>query len=334
MKTNTQLKKLKAQVASLKQQVVENAEFKQKIAASLRSYLQANKINIAGLAGNSPDAEQIAKLKLQKKFYENLLRGDRADFKAIAQRIGLSYRKGKVVKSKNTSKPSEPAKPIEPQKFLFNPDAHFERRNGGWTKTVTGLNKSVTNGYSIEGSFTDKDRKSWFTEGKLYLDKGIGGSRKNTKAEYNLFTMNANGEVEIIATAGDTRSWATDLWDDIEKFLKKKKGLSGKQKSYFYTKSFTAKGILSNKEANAQFDKLAPNPAMLDEMKEAGYRLTINTLHGRVKSRDYNKKTKLWVHSEDSQLKYNLFVEKGKALNWTKLQKIAKQYGVDFVEYK
>ena len=66
----------------------------------------------------------------------------------------------------------------EPKQFLFDPSDYFERYNGGWTKTVTGLDKQITNGYSILGEFKPQ-KKDWYCEGGLYLDKGIGGSRKN-----------------------------------------------------------------------------------------------------------------------------------------------------------
>jgi hypothetical protein len=39
--------------------------------------------------------EQIQILKGKRKFYKNLIKGDTADFKAIALRIGLDFKKSK-----------------------------------------------------------------------------------------------------------------------------------------------------------------------------------------------------------------------------------------------
>jgi len=105
----------------------------------------------------------------------------------------------------------------EPKKFLFDPNGYFERYNGGWTKTVVGLDKKITNGYSILGDFKPQ-KVDWYTQGKLYLDKGIGGSRKNQKSFYNLFTIDKDGNVIILKkTSG--KNWSTDLWETIEKHL-------------------------------------------------------------------------------------------------------------------
>lgn len=106
------------------------------------------------------------------------------------------------------------------KKVLFNPANHFERYNGGWTKSVTSLNKEVTNGFSIIGDFMPKDKKEWYYTNCLYLDCGIGGSRKNQSKYYCLFIVLENGEFEIIATSKG-KDWATDLWEAIEAYLKK-----------------------------------------------------------------------------------------------------------------
>lgn len=100
-------------------------------------------------------------------------------------------------------------------KVLFDPAEWFERYNGGWTKIVTGLDKSVTNGYSILGDFTTSGKKDWYSTNALYLDCGIGGSRKNQERNYTLFRVNEKGEPIIIAKS-DGKNWATELWEAIE----------------------------------------------------------------------------------------------------------------------
>jgi hypothetical protein len=114
----------------------------------------------------------------------------------------------------------------KPNRFIFNADAYFTRYNGGWTKTVTGLDKSKTNGYSIEGEFV-KNGDQYYEEGKLYIDKGVGGSRKNHKNTYTLFTFDDQGSVIVIKVIEDCEwvknksNWAIQLWPSIEEFLNK-----------------------------------------------------------------------------------------------------------------
>ena len=109
----------------------------------------------------------------------------------------------------------------EPKKFLFDPTNRFQRdsRFGeGWTKTVTGLDKSTTTGYSIIGEFKPK-KKDWYNVGKLYLDLGIWGSNKYQNHTYTLFTMDESGEVVILKEIENSKNWAVDLWETIEKYL-------------------------------------------------------------------------------------------------------------------
>ena len=71
------------------------------------------------------------------------------------------------------------------------------RYNGGWTKTVTSLDKTVATGYSIEGNFvTVGDFKEFYEDG-LYLDCDIQGSRKHQDKNYRLIKLE-NGKMELI----------------------------------------------------------------------------------------------------------------------------------------
>lgn len=79
------MNELQSQLITLKSKVIENAKFKEKIAAELKAYLSSQ---VQGLSGAGSETE---KLKKQIKFYKNLLAGDKADFKAIAKRVGYSY---------------------------------------------------------------------------------------------------------------------------------------------------------------------------------------------------------------------------------------------------
>lgn len=88
---------LKNEIRELKARVISHAELKEKIASELSKYLKSQP---TGLSGTDLENE-ILKLKKQKTFYSNLLKGDKADFKAIAQRVGLDYRKS-TLKAKKT----------------------------------------------------------------------------------------------------------------------------------------------------------------------------------------------------------------------------------------
>lgn len=96
------------------------------------------------------------------------------------------------------------------------------RYNGGWLKRVTGLDKSVNNGFSIIGEFVKAgDYKNNYEEG-LYLDCSKEGSRKNQVWNYHLFRFTENG-VELLQTLEDAgRTWAVEFWETIEKELNNK----------------------------------------------------------------------------------------------------------------
>ncbi len=110
-------------------------------------------------------------------------------------------------------------------KYFGNPWEKIKeatRYNGGWTKSVTGIDRSKNNGYSLKGDFMGKSGDTYIV-GNLYLDCGIGGSRKNQEKFYNLFTIESDGKVKVIAEAEDSREWAISLWNMIEEFLGKEK---------------------------------------------------------------------------------------------------------------
>ena len=95
-----------------------------------------------------------------------------------------------------------------------------DRYNGGWLKRVTGLDKSVNNGYSIVGDFVEAGNyKSNYEEG-LYLDCSKEGSRKNQVWNYHLFRFSEENGVELLQTLEDAgRTWAVSFWETIEKEL-------------------------------------------------------------------------------------------------------------------
>lgn len=94
------------------------------------------------------------------------------------------------------------------------------RYNGGWTKSVFGVDRSKNNGYSIQGEFMGKEGDTYEIS-ELYLDCDIRGSRSHQEKNYRLFTVEPYGAITVIATTGDSRGWALELWDAIEEFLGK-----------------------------------------------------------------------------------------------------------------
>lgn len=103
------------------------------------------------------------------------------------------------------------------------------RYNGGWTKRIERLDKSVDTGYSLVGEFANKSDTTALQVPGLFLDCDIGGSRKNQDKIYTLFELRNNGTVEIITQNKQTRSWAVDLWPDVEEYFEWKNKPEGRQ---------------------------------------------------------------------------------------------------------
>ena len=97
------------------------------------------------------------------------------------------------------------------------------RYNGGWLKTVKGLDKSKNNGYSIVGGFVKAgDFKENYDTG-LYMDCSKDGSRKNQIWNYHLFRLDEDG-FHLLQTVEDGgRNWAVEFWEKIEEELNSNK---------------------------------------------------------------------------------------------------------------
>jgi len=106
----------------------------------------------------------------------------------------------------------------------FDTEFDGDRYNDGWAKKITGLDRTKSNGYSILGDFVQNSKTGTYrvTEGCLYLDCDIQGSRKNNNSEYTLFTI-FRGEIKILNTyqnyRNENRSWAVELWGAIDAFF-------------------------------------------------------------------------------------------------------------------
>ena len=98
----------------------------------------------------------------------------------------------------------------------------FSRYNGGWVKRITGIDKSLTSGYSLLGDFK-KGGKTWNTPG-AYIDCSIDGSRKRQERRFTLFMLRKDGSVKKYgpewkyqgSSGGD---WAVEYWPSISEIL-------------------------------------------------------------------------------------------------------------------
>jgi hypothetical protein len=100
----------------------------------------------------------------------------------------------------------------------FHDHISAARYNGGWCKTVTSLDKTKNNGYSIIGDFVKAELLQVQKPG-LYLDCDIDGSRNHQKKNYTLFRYDGvNVEIITILENGGA-DWAIQLWPAIENAL-------------------------------------------------------------------------------------------------------------------
>ena len=97
----------------------------------------------------------------------------------------------------------------------IDPDMKF-RAQGGWLKTITELDKSVKNGYSLVGDFVKAgDFEEEYSDG-LYLDCNKEGTAKKAQLDYRLFRFR-EGKVRLLDMVIDGKQgWAVDLWDAVE----------------------------------------------------------------------------------------------------------------------
>lgn len=96
------------------------------------------------------------------------------------------------------------------------------RYNGGWLKRVTGLDKTQKNGYSLEGDFVEAGNYQSLYKQGVYVDCDKDGSRKNQEWNYTLFKLDTKGITVIKRIMDGGRTWAVDLWDEIEANIQQK----------------------------------------------------------------------------------------------------------------
>ena len=100
----------------------------------------------------------------------------------------------------------------------IDPSINF-RSTGGWLKTVTGLDKSVLNGYSLVGEFVKSgDYKYEYSDG-LYLDCNKEGKKSKPKQDFRLFRLK-HGKLTLLDQVYDgKKNWAVEFWDSVSEEL-------------------------------------------------------------------------------------------------------------------
>lgn len=100
----------------------------------------------------------------------------------------------------------------------IDPSINF-RYAGGWVKTITSLDKSVLNGYSLVGEFVKSGNyKEEYSNG-LYLDCNKYGKKSKPKQDFRLLRLK-NGKLTLIDQVYDGgKNWACELWDSISEEL-------------------------------------------------------------------------------------------------------------------
>ena len=92
---------------------------------------------------------------------------------------------------------------------------------GNWCKLVEGIDRSQTDGYSIEGPFVSQIDQSALQVPGLYLYCQKGRRKRgNCDRLYTLFVLEPDGTVKVIhemKTA--SRDWAIELWPPIEAYF-------------------------------------------------------------------------------------------------------------------
>jgi len=96
-------------------------------------------------------------------------------------------------------------------------------KSGNWCKFVESIDKTQTDGYSIEGPFVSQTDELAQQRSGIYLHcEKKGRKRKASERLYTLFELEPNGEVRVInelKTA--SKDWAVLLWPEIEAYFAK-----------------------------------------------------------------------------------------------------------------
>jgi hypothetical protein len=91
--------------------------------------------------------------------------------------------------------------------------------NGGWVKTVTGIDKTKSNGYCFEGDFiSGADKGLTEVDDGFYIVCDIQGSRRHPERNFGLFQVQGDNVEQVLdwVQGGD---WALQIRDKVADIL-------------------------------------------------------------------------------------------------------------------
>ena len=163
--------------------------------------------------------EKTSKQKISELNFASFTKGELLDIIREAQRElylrDTSQPKPKILETEKPKSLKDLYNELPGGFETIQPDS----RGRNWAKKVKGLDKSITNGYSILGNFIDFEKPLYWHDADIILNCAeVGGTRRNPEKLYTLFQVK-NGKLEQVAQVQGSKSWAVNLWDDIEKLL-------------------------------------------------------------------------------------------------------------------
>jgi len=137
----------------------------------------------------------------------------------------------------------------------IDPSINF-RSTGGWLKTVTGLDKSVLNGYSLVGEFVKSGDYMYEYSDGLYLDCNKEGKKSKPKQDFRLFRLK-HGKLTLIDQVYDgKKNWACELWDSVSEEINPNYTETESEKTISQILDKTGKNKKLLKEVQCQLDQV------------------------------------------------------------------------------
>lgn len=102
-------------------------------------------------------------------------------------------------------------------------ESNLSEKTGNWCKFVESIDKTRSDGYSIEGNFVSQFTQLKYQQPGLYLHcQKKGGKKGQQKRLYTLFVLQPHGEVEVITELqNSSKDWAVQVWPEIEAYFAK-----------------------------------------------------------------------------------------------------------------
>jgi len=130
-------------------------------------------------------------------------------------------------------------------------ESNLSEKQGNWCKFVEGIDKTRTDGYSIEGNFVSQLAQVKYQQPGLYIHcQKKGGKPGQQKRLYTLFILQHDGTVEVITElANSSKDWAVELWPEIEAYFAKQSNSVEQRKQQLRAKIESLESELSQLKA-------------------------------------------------------------------------------------